>query len=214
MEPRDQFHPSGSPMPGGSAQRDAGQLADDLKDQARGVASQAREGASRLAGKAREQARSAVEQRKGQAASSLDSLSSVLRDSAGRLRGEQSFFGDYAESAAERVDRLARYLRESDPEKFVHDAEEFARRRPEVFMGGMLVAGLLLARFLKSSPIDTEDNDFVYAGGGGGHVRGTGPGGFGGGTPSGGGGAVAGTPGPATDRGLDLAPDDESDLGL
>ncbi len=232
MEPRDQFRPSGSPTSGGSTQRDAGQLTDDLKEQARGMASQAREGASRLAGKARDQARSAVEERKGQAASSLDSLSSVLRDSAGRLRGEQSFFGDYAESAAERVDRLARYLRESDPEKFVRDAEDFARRRPEVFMGGMLVAGLLLARFLKSSSPGAADNDFVYAGSGG--TRGTGgsgstsgadrragvdtawqpeSGAYGGGTqrPNS---PPAGTPNPGPDRGLDLAPDDETDLGL
>ncbi len=233
MEPRDQFRPSGSPTSGGSTQRDAGQMANDLKEQAKGVADQAREGASRLAGKAREQAQRAVEERKGQAASSLDSLSSVLRDSAGRLRGEQSFFGDYAESAAERVDRLARYLRESDPEKFVRDAEDFARRRPEVFMGGMLVAGLLLARFLKSSSPEATDNDFVYAGGGS-SSRGTGgsgsmsagerradvdtswqpeSGAYGGGTqrPNS---PPAGTPNTSTDRGLDLAPDDETDLGL
>ena len=158
MEPLDEFRP-GSPASGGSTQRDARKMAEDLKKQARGVASQAREGATRLAGKTREQARGAVEQRKGQAASSLDSLSSVLRDSAGRLRGEPSFFGDYAESAAERVDQLARYLRESEPERFVRDAEDFARRRPEVFMGGMLVAGLLLARFLKSSSLDAAADD-------------------------------------------------------
>ncbi len=114
-------------------------------------------------------------------------------------------------------------------------------------MGGMLVAGLLLARFLKSSSPEAPDHDFVYAGGTGGS------GGFSGGTTRGTGGGFAagstgslsgtgsrgdvdtswqpesgaygggtqrpnsppaGTPASGTGRGVDLAPDDESDLGV
>src|SRR5512140_1039803 len=128
MEPRDDWrNPMGTPS--GTA-HDAGRMVDDMKDKARGLAGQAREASGRLADRAKGQANRLVEDRKGQAVSSLDSLSNALRDSAGRLRGEQSFFGDYAESAAERVDRLARYLREGDPEQFLRDAESFARRRP------------------------------------------------------------------------------------
>ncbi len=130
---------------------DARRAAEEIKDQARGLGQQARETGGRFAGRAREQANKVVGERKDKAAHSLDALSGALRDSAGRLRDEQTVFGDYAESAAERVERLARYLRERDPERLLEDAEDFARSRPEIFVGGMFVAGLLLARFLKSS---------------------------------------------------------------
>ena len=43
------------------------------------------------------------------------------------------------------------YLRERDLEGLLEDVEQFARRRPEVFLAGTFLAGLLLARFLKSS---------------------------------------------------------------
>ena len=175
-----------------------------------------------------------VGERKDQAASSLDSLVNVLRDGAGRLHGEQSFLGDYAETAAERVDRLARYLREGDPEKFVRDVEGYARRRPEVFMGGMFVAGLVLARFLKSSADQASDNDFVYAGGGGGSMPSRGyaagstaaagtnddnsfqpeSGSYAGNPPAQPGGGHTATNAPGSRPGASIAPDDESGLGV
>lgn len=220
METRDDWrNPMGTP----GAQNDATRMKDDMAEKARGLAGQAREATGKLAGRAREQANRLVEDRKGQAVSSLDSLSGVLRDSAGRLRGEQSFFGDYAEGAAERVDRLARYLRESDPERFLRDAEDFARRRPEVFVGGMFVTGLLLARFLKSSS-GYSQREYAHAGGsmGGGGSMGTidrdfdttGFGTTGAGTT---GGVGSRTGAPSTNRpnrGADIAPDDESGLGV
>lgn len=213
MEPRDEWrNPAGSPTAAG-----ASRMSEEVKDRAREVAGQAREAGGRLAERARQQANRLVEERKGQAVSSLDSLTGALRDSAGRLRGEQSFFGDYAEGAAARVERLARYLRESDPEAFLRDAESFARRRPEVFVGGMFVTGLLLARFLKSS--SHSGTDYAYAGGP--------SGGMGGGAdvdtayqPESGayGSSTSGLTGTASttrpSRGANIAPDDESGLGV
>jgi len=49
------------------------------------------------------------------------------------------------------VDRVSRYLRDKDLPALVRDTEGFARRHPDLFLGGSLVAGVLLARFLKSS---------------------------------------------------------------
>jgi hypothetical protein len=205
-------------------------MKEEMKEGAGRVAEKARDAGSRLAGRAREQANRLVDERRDRAATSLDSLSGVLRDNAGRLRGEQSFFGDYAETAAERVDRLARYLREGDPEKFYADVEDYARRRPEIFMGGMFVTGLLLARFLKSSSDTAADNDFVYAGGGGGGFSGRGyatgtsagtdaafqpeSGAYGGQPPAQPGGNRPITNTPGTTRGASIAPDDESGLGF
>jgi hypothetical protein len=41
----------------------------------------------------------------------------------------------------------------------VHDAETFARRHPDLFLGGTFVAGLLLARFLKSSTPEWRERE-------------------------------------------------------
>jgi len=76
-----------------------------------------------------------------------------LREAGRKLNeGEQSGdFGRYADRAAEQLERLSSYLKDHDLRGFVRDTETFARRRPDLFLGGTFLAGLALARFLKSS---------------------------------------------------------------
>jgi len=145
MEPREEFSSPGSANAGGTGARS------QTEDKARSVAGQARQMTSRLAGRAREQADHAVSRRKEDAAGRLDTVSEALHEGALRLGRDEDVLARYAHSAAEGVDRLARYLRETDAEALLGDIEGFARRRPELFVGGSFVAGMLLARFLKSS---------------------------------------------------------------
>ncbi len=212
MEPRER-----DPIRG-----EVSRMTDDLKESARGFAQQAREASGRLSARARDEASRVVEERKERGVRSLESLSATLRDSAGRLRTEQSLFSDYADSAADRAEHLARYLRESDPEKLLQDAERFARRRPEVFVGGMFVAGLLLGRFLKSSAA-REDSSAASAApeGGSGPETSYQPesGSYTGEPAAGTAGIGAGTwdsynPRESRSVGIELAPDDESALGV
>jgi hypothetical protein len=58
---------------------------------------------------------------------------------------------NYIEQAADQVERLSSYLQGNDLGRLVGDVERFARRQPAVFLGGMFLAGLIGARFLKSS---------------------------------------------------------------
>jgi hypothetical protein len=58
---------------------------------------------------------------------------------------------ELAERAAGEVDRASRYLRRSELRDVVRDLEDLARRRPAAFVGGSFAAGLVLARFFKSS---------------------------------------------------------------
>jgi gas vesicle protein len=120
-------------------------LASDAKDQAKDVANQARDHVQQLVG-----------QQKDQAANRLGSLAEALREAGRKLNeGQQAGdFGQYADRAAGQVERLSKYLKENDLSGFVRDTETFARRRPEVFLGGTLIAGLMLARFLKASTPD------------------------------------------------------------
>jgi len=133
--------------------------AQQVKEQAKGLASDAKEETVKMAGQARDHVQELVERQKDQAAERLGGLAGALREASNKLQeGDQGGnFGQYADRAAEQVERLSGYLRDSDLRGFVRDTESFARRRPEVFLGGTLLAGLMLARFLKSSAPERND---------------------------------------------------------
>ena len=122
------------------------------KDEARNLMAEAKRETASLASQARDQVQGLVAQRKDEMANRLGSLAGVLHDAGRRLDEEDGGgFGRYAHRAAEQVDRLSTYLRDRDLDSFVHDTETLARRRPELFLGGTFLAGVLLARFLKAS---------------------------------------------------------------
>lgn len=142
-------------------------LAQDVKEQAKSLASDAKEQAKDAANQARDHVQTLVGQQKDQAADRLQSLAGALREAGRKLNeGEQAGdFGQYADRAAQQVEKLSTYLRDSDLSRFVRDTEAFARRRPEVFLGGTLIAGLMLARFLKASSPDQGRGSSGYDGG-------------------------------------------------
>jgi DNA repair exonuclease SbcCD ATPase subunit len=124
-----------------------------VRKQAKTVASGAREQARDLAHQARGHVEELVEQKKDLAADRLGSLAEALREAGETMDAEQpvAAVAPYTDLAARQVERLSRYVRENDLSRFVRDTETFARRRPELFLGGSLIAGLMLARFLKAS---------------------------------------------------------------
>lgn len=125
---------------------------DDAKEQAKNLASQAKDETVKAAGQARDQVSQLVSQRKDQTAERLGGLAGALRDTAHKLQEQDGEgFGQYADRAAEQVEKLSSYLKDNDLQGFVRDTETFARRHPDLFLGGTFLAGLALARFLKSS---------------------------------------------------------------
>lgn len=136
-------HPSGG-EPG---------LKGEAKEQIRNLADEAKRETSRVAGQAGDFVSNLVTRQKDQAADRLGGVAGALRDVGNRLQEEDpaAGFGQYATRAADQVDRLSGYLRDRDLKTFFRDTETFARRHPDVFLGGTFLAGLLLARFLKSS---------------------------------------------------------------
>jgi hypothetical protein len=55
------------------------------------------------------------------------------------------------DEAANQLERVSNQLRDKDVGELMQDAQQFARRRPAVFIGSAFAIGLLGARFLKSS---------------------------------------------------------------
>jgi hypothetical protein len=108
------------------------------------------EGSSEVLGRAKGGAMSMLEKRRMEAADSLGSVAKAFRRSSAELRGEDPTASRYSEFAANQVEHLAGYLR-GDVDQVMDRMERFARRRPEVFLGGAFAAGFILSRFLKSS---------------------------------------------------------------
>lgn len=127
-------------------------VAQQAKDQVKDLASQAKDQTVEMAHQAQDQVTNLVARQKEQAAERLGGLAGALHDAARQLEQKDADgFGRYAHRAADQVDKASRYLRDKDLPTLVRDTEGFARRHPDLFLGGSLVAGVLLARFLKSS---------------------------------------------------------------
>jgi hypothetical protein len=127
-----------------------------MQDKAREVTNEAREQVSQVGRQATEEVKSTLATQKENAANELHGVAQALRQTSMQLRdNEQGMVADYSNRMAEQVDRLSNYLVERDIDDLRRDAEDFARRRPEIFIGGAFTLGLLAARFLKSSASDT-----------------------------------------------------------
>jgi hypothetical protein len=144
----------------GDRQQEQGAMG-QVKNEAKNLASQAKDQTKQVASQARDQVQQLVTQQKDQVAEKLGGLAGVLHDTANRLREDERSgpFGNYADQVANQVDKLSTYLRDNDLRGFVRDTESFARRRPDLFLGGTFLAGLMLARFLKAS---SPEEDYGY----------------------------------------------------
>lgn len=130
----------------------AGTSPPTLKQQAADLGRKATEGARDVATQAQSEARNRVERGKHEAATTLSSVASTLLQSGLQLRDEQqNMAGEYVERAARQIERAATYVQNADLREMVDEVEHFARRRPALFVGSAFAAGLLAARFLKSS---------------------------------------------------------------
>lgn len=129
--------------------------AGDLAGQARQTASQV---TSQVSDQAQQTAQTQLASRKAQASSGLDSVAGALHQVGQQLRqNDQQQIGHYADLAAGQVSRASGYLRERNLNQLVDDAQDFARRQPEIFLGGAFVLGLIGARFLKASGRKAEE---------------------------------------------------------
>jgi ElaB/YqjD/DUF883 family membrane-anchored ribosome-binding protein len=127
------------------------------------VREQAGQKAQELRAQAGEGIRRQLDGRSTQAGDEVTTTADALRRVGDQLRQEgKTGTAQYAERAAEPVERLGRYLTEADGDRLLRDAEQFARRRPWVAVMGGATLGFLVARFIKASNTGdgaTERND-------------------------------------------------------
>jgi ElaB/YqjD/DUF883 family membrane-anchored ribosome-binding protein len=117
------------------------EVMDQEQDTARQVSAQAKQGAT-----------SRLESQKERAVDSLVMVAQALRQTGQHLNEQdQGTVGTYIEKVAGRVEDFTNHLRANDVTQLLAETQEFARRRPAMFVGAALALGFAGARFLMSS---------------------------------------------------------------
>lgn len=124
---------------------------DDLKARASETMADLKHSAGDMARAAQHEASDYANTRKSQAADRLGSYGNAVRHAVDDLREQDPNIAWLADSAAERLERAADYVRDRNLSGMREDAEDFARRHPTAFLGGMFVAGVALGWVIKSA---------------------------------------------------------------
>ena len=100
----------------------------------------------------RQRARSAVDQQKEVAIGGIEGVAHALRSASDDLRERgQPLAAEYSRQVADGLESLANWVSRRNVDDVTGGLEDFARQRPVAFIGGAMVAGFALARFMKSS---------------------------------------------------------------
>ena len=131
-----------------------------------GVVEQAKSELGDAAATAQEKAVELKEQGKGRLAETLDrrttdvggearTAAHAMRQTSAQMRTQgdsgSAQVAHLMDAAANQVEQLGRYLERTSGDRLLHDAEDFARRRPWMVAGIGLLAGIAASRFLKAS---------------------------------------------------------------
>jgi len=126
------------------------------KDETRKVASEARSQAQDLLAQTRDQLREQTGVQQERAAGSLRTLSDELRDMGDRSESS-GLASELVAQVSQRAGSAASYLEGRDPGTLLKDVTGFARRRPGLFIGLAVVAGVAAGRLTRS--LTSEAND-------------------------------------------------------
>jgi len=156
--------PNQGTMTPGTAGNQSGTTTDKVKQSASEVTDQTKQAASQVTDQAKQAAQSQLSVRKDQTANRLNTVSSAVRDMSDKLRqnNQTSSYAQFADQAANQIQRFSGYLRSHDVREIVDEAEDWMRRDPMIALGGAFVLGLVAARFLKSSGASKRSSNNQY----------------------------------------------------
>ena len=109
----------------------------------------------RATGHARERIGGGIESKREKAVDAIGGVAQALRKTSTKLK-EPGPLPTMADRAADTIDEIAEFINKRTLRDVVGSVEGFARREPAMFIGGALAAGLVAARFLKSSGAGSE----------------------------------------------------------
>lgn len=130
----------------------SGSTTEQAQEKARDVAGQAQEKAGEAAEQAKSTVRKQVDERSTQLGEQVSSQASDVRSVADELRKQgKDKPAQYAEQAADRAEKVGKWLTESDGNRILHDVEDFSRSKPWAVAIGGLALGFTASRLLKAS---------------------------------------------------------------
>ena len=132
----------------GGAKENTEQLKERVKDRAADLKRKAEDTIQDMGARGR----SAADEQKNVAAERVGGVAHALRVASDELRDQgQPMVAEYSRHVAEGLESMAQSLSRRSVDDLVGGIEDFARQRPVAFIGGAMVAGFALARFMKSS---------------------------------------------------------------
>jgi hypothetical protein len=163
---------------GQKLRREADEAASAVRDEGSKLKDDLKTGARSEAESLKQEAGAEVSHRRFDAAAQVDAFASALRAGVESLESDgHGAMADYWRSAADGAGRLAERIRHKPLADAWRDTEEYVREEPTLSFGGAMVAGFMIARFLKSStPEDTEQRLSAGTGGRSSQTAGTEPG--------------------------------------
>lgn len=128
-------------------------MREELNQTSSKVKSEARETAREFTDSARASVQAQAERQQHVAAGELDGLARALRKTADEVQGQTSYLplDRFARQAADKLDELSRSLQGSDVRTMLGRLESYTRDQPGVVLGGAIISGFLLARFMRAS---------------------------------------------------------------
>jgi hypothetical protein len=130
---------------------------ESVKDTAKGLYDQAKSTAGQAYGVATKRATEVLEEQKETLTDGLASVAGSIKQVGENLNNSPESnkiietAAKYTNGLAEQIENVSNYFERKDVREMVSDVENFARKYPAYFIGGAFVAGILAARFLKSS---------------------------------------------------------------
>ena len=143
-----------------------GHLRDKVQEVTQGLKQKAVDKAHDATQQLRSRGEGLINQQKQRITGELGAFSGLFRETADRLRQEnRTSVAHYADLASDKIDQACDYIEHRDVSQMLRDVESFARRRSEIVLGAMFLAGLVAARFIKASSrggkqLSAEGNDY------------------------------------------------------
>lgn len=107
--------------------------------------------ASQATQRVAEKAQSSFENAKTSVTRQLSAAAQAIDSAADQIQQDHSGLSQRMKQLVDKAENASQYLQDKSPKELKEDLEDFARAKPAWFLGGALLAGILAARFLKSS---------------------------------------------------------------
>jgi len=139
-----------------TAKGKASRTGDAVKKRASTLPDEAKDAVGKMANEAKARTTDAASDARDKVADDMQGAADTLHSAADDMTDDAPHTRAIA-AAADRLDTASTRLQDTDIGSLTRDVTSFARRNPQVFIAGAVLAGFALGRFLKASAPQTHD---------------------------------------------------------